>query len=296
MLILEAFQKVCETSAGITRIRITDPMNLSVDQDAVVPEETYEILYSKYTAKYTEKAARGEGGDYFTQELIFFLPKRQSAANQLRIHSADRRIAALCYNRYGNRITIPGGTLKVDYDSGQRLGDIEGYQCSITGIALPRAYNIQNGDLQAVGDDGIVPGDPTLDPGTITPGSPSVPDCCVKILDTPLLYNPSPTGNSLKSRIVIGADGNKYFIDHEGKSIIIEGASTVSKYKISTAGYSFTIPFADTYELLVFRMGIKQNKVVSLTDINQYTHVGTTFEIDSEWPLESGEFIEIYKV
>jgi hypothetical protein len=309
-LLSDVIDKICESHAGIVRIRITDPMNLTNDilgdplNGLLVPtNDIYDINYRNYNAEYTESSGNNSAGDFITKEITCLVPRRRNAVEDLIRKCANRHVGIVAFNQYDQKIILPKAKLSYSYTSGKKLGDNEAYELRF------KAYDDLKGNYyipDVVTPAGINNPTPGLTPiiGTSPIGNqsppPPEPVCCITIVPTQLSTTPTAVGNAIINQIVIGADGNKYFIDHLGAATVIGVGGTTARILFTTPGTTYNLPAAwivSQSDLLVIRNGKVQLAVSTLIDIDQYILTGNVIEIHPDWPLDaSGEYIEVIRL
>ena len=121
---------------------------------------------------------------------------------------------------------------------------------------------------------------------------------CITILQTPIPESPLLTGNILNlNKVVTTVSGEKWFIDRNGDALMLSSGGLL-KERIEgngTAIYNLSGTYDDPDRLIVNRTQNVLFRSDPITDIDQFNIVENVLHLNANYPLEPGEYIEIYK-
>lgn len=217
---------VCDAFAGIRTIIFADMGNVSNHGPAFLPtamgtppsfsnmNEVFAISFERQTGSLQRDSVNGDGvGDYFQSTLQCFVPKARQEVDELLSRLRNRLVCAVALDRYGNQHLLFNARVASKLTTGDRAGTRHGYTITITAISHYLYRNMAGtGDIETA---------PPIGGGGGGGGTGS-DDCCISINPIPISYIPAPSGNANNlNQLVTTVDGSVYFIDKDGRGIVI---------------------------------------------------------------------------
>lgn len=302
MIDIQNIESMCKLNlrqlGGIKRLRITDFLNfngIGISAGA----EIYTIHFRPFTASFMDDGKSSKSGDYHTGTARAYIPRHRFLAEKLVMELADRRciVYALDYN--GTEHILYGAKFQSKYETGSQLADSNGYEWEWSMDYVKKPFLGGKLIVELSGDEGVTapedPGGTVIGPGPSPP--PSSNECCITIHVTPIAYVPTPTGNIAHRNKMIfsSSDGNKYFIDKNGASMLM-GSGTLYESFTGPApgGVPTTISLANPSKLIVAKNGVIMNYDPSLSQPYSYNIVGGS--VIPFLGLEDGDFLQIYQI
>lgn len=215
--------KVCGTLSGLRALLYTDMTNIVGHGPGSLPpvpgnppdfnsaDEVYQISIQKFSGIVSRESGSDDGGDYVIGRVTGFIPKTRRQVDTLLRRMRNRYFAVIAVDRHGLQHLLFNARGSYKHTTGQGPGEPHGYSITFT---APEHFI-----LPSVGDTGtpvyIDPIDPIPDPEPAA-------DCCVEIKPIQIAYTPLPTGNETDLNLFVTTqDGALYFIDHNGRSVVI---------------------------------------------------------------------------
>jgi hypothetical protein len=287
---------------GIRSLSFTDADNVgptgNIDPGATI----YHVAFRRWSGSISSSHNLGAGGDYYTKTAQIFVPRYRYACERIITELMDRKVLCIVVDNNGEEHHIGFASFASEYNSGRRANDSSGYQWTFTGRDRRKQYLSTGGSFrELIGENyQLPPGDIGQIGPAQDPAAPIATSCCITIVATPIAEAPLPTGNIyyLNKVVTIAGTGAKYFIDKDGNSILLSGGG-MSKERIEGTGaavYNLTDSYDPDRVIVNRTQNVLQYKD-PLTDIDQFKIVdGNVLHLDPNWPLEPGDYIEIYKV
>lgn len=303
-MILDHVRSRCElglsNQVGIKSLQLVAESDFN-DLGQIVPaSDVYDISFASWSGSFAENSASNQAGEYYTRTAEITIPRYRALATRIIRELKDRRVVVKVVDRNGDIHIIHNARIQSEYSTGSRPGDKSGYRWRFTGQSAGKAfYNFSSIGL-FLGGDGYVPGDlssPAFVPNPTTPGG--IDACCITILTTPILFTPEASGNSMhRNKVVtVAATGDKYFIDKLGYAIKLSSGSVIKERVIGTgaAVYNLTL-ITDAANTIVNRTQNVLKLEAPPGGIADYNIVDGQLILSDDWPLEAGEYVEVYKL
>lgn len=319
VLPIESVKKICQDGGkqvgGVKSVRFTDMQNLILGANPLEIADIYTINFRKFTGRYSDTTKDSRSGQYDEQFCSFYIPRFRFSVEVIRKKLKDRPIGVIVTDWLNNTYVMNDATLFINFDTGTTLGDDNGYNVEI--ISKKQGVgnfnvNILPGLMLNEGQGGGGSVDFGGGAGTIPDGSSNpIEDCCVLINQTTIPTAPAATGNVFnKNRIVTTDDGEKFFIDKNGNSILLNDNKSNVKYeKIIGDGSSVYTP--SVIDLTTIDVPQAQLIVERFGSLMQYTAThnpadpdgakkwsvdDTDLTLSTVFPLESWEYIQLLKI
>lgn len=213
---------VCGSLSGIRTLIYTDMTNVigygpgslppapGTPADYVSSAAVYQIAIQRYSGTVGRESGSDNGGDYVISRISGFVPKTRREVDTLLRRFKNRYFAVIGIDRHGMQHQLFNARASYRHTTGTAPGEPHGYQITFT---APEHFI-----LPAVGGEGI--------PGYTDPVDPVIPepatDCCAEIKPIQIAYTPLPSGNvSDLNRFVTTPTGAVYFIDHNGRGVLL---------------------------------------------------------------------------
>lgn len=305
MIKISEVKSICELGlknrVGIRSLAITDQENYSNLGQLAPGAEVYSIAFTKWSGSYMEDGQTSQAGDYYVQTAKVVVPRYRYVCDRLVRELKDRRVVVFVTDMNGDEHTMTGARLRSRFSTGEKPGDKAGYEWTFAGQGTKKDFYQQFNLLEFTGTDGYQEGGDFEQPLEPDGGPPTGPEaCCITILTTAIEFTPTPTGNSMhRNKVVtVAATGEKYFIDKNGISIRL--SSTLSKERVVGTGaavYTLSEVY-DPEKTIVNRMMdvLVHEDSPPPEDIRTFNIDGDQLQLPTDWPLEPGEWIEVYKV
>jgi hypothetical protein len=300
---IESIKSLCELNLrnlpGIRSLSFTDARNMSTLGNIAPGAEVYNIKYRRWTGSLSDDHNDGAGGDYYTKTAQVYVPRYRYTCERIIQELVDRKVVVFVTDNNGDQHTIMFATFRSQFTTGARSGDSNGYTWTFTGRDRKKRFFASQTVRELTGSDYIPP---PGDVGEIAPApDPAIPvatSCCITVLATPIPESPLLTGNILNlNKVVTTITGEKWFIDKNGDAVQLSSGGLL-KERIDGTGaaiYNLTSTY-DPDRIIVNRTQNVLTRSVPITDIDQYDIIdGNVLHLNADWPLEPGEYIEIYK-
>lgn len=299
-------ERLCKTGLshlpGIRHLSFTDARNVSVLGNIAPGSDVYIVEFQKWSGEITEDPSSSRAGDSYTKRAECFVPRYRYLAERIVQELKDRKVVCFVVDHNGDEHRIDGARFASKYASGKQASDNGGYLWTFTGRDRKVRFFADATLKELTGNDYIPPAadDTELYPAP-DPTIAVADSCCVTILSTPIPEAPLDEGNilNLNKFVTVAGTNEKYFIDRTGKSILLSGGGIV-KERIEGSGasvYALSKMF-NPEKVIVNRT---QNFLVRdadppPTEIHTFNIVDDQLILPDDWPLESGEYIEIYEI
>jgi hypothetical protein len=212
----------------------------------------------------------------------------------------DRKVICYVVDNNGEEHRIMFAAFASNQNSGAQSSNRSGYEWTFTGRDRRKRFFAYTTLKELTGDE-YVP--PPGDTGELQPApDPTVPTaeaCCITILVTPIPEAPLATGNilNLNKVVTVATTGEKYFIDKHGNALLLSSGGLLKERVEGTGAAIYNLSGVyDPDRIIVNRT---QNVLWyndPITDVDQFKIVdGNVLHLNSNYPLEPGEYIEIYK-
>lgn len=226
---LYSIDKACGALAGLSAIIITDMTNVAnYGPDSLPPapgspvtftnnDLVYSIAFERGSGYFGTESASGQIGDYGISQLGGFVPLSRAVVEVLLRRMRSRPVLAIGIDRVGNQHVIYESRCIYKHSTGDRPGSKHGYSITFRGSTHYL--------LPSIAGEGDIATAPPI--GGVVPGG-GGSECCITIEPTNIAYTPAPTGNALNlNQIVTTLNGSVYFIDGDGRGIIINRPAPV---------------------------------------------------------------------
>lgn len=246
--------KVCGARAGLTTLIFSDMTNVANHGPEFLPPapntppsftdltKVYSIAFQRYTGVVNISSQNYQGGDYEVGQILAHVPRGRAAMDMLLGLMRNRLLIVIGIDKHGNQHTLYDARRSYKYTTGDQPGTRHGYNLE---------FNAPNHFLLPwiTGDGNIETAPPIGDIGS--PGGGGSEDCCITINPVNILYTPLPTGNvNNRNELVTTPDQTLYFIDGDGRSVIINRPPPLSFTHIFAEGFTGTeIPVPEWFEL-----------------------------------------------
>lgn len=298
---IESFCKSQLTNLpGIKSLSLVDASNVSAVGDIAPGATVYKIEFRRWSGGISDKGSKSRSGDYYTKTATIYVPRFRYATENIVRKLKDRKVVVLVVDNNGENHRIDFAEFISEMSTGEGYTESNGYRWTFTGVDRKVAFFADAPEqVLFTGDEYIAP---EPDQGILAPdtGGPNVVEaCCITVLTTPILFTPEATGNVMhRNKVVtVAATGEKYFIDKNGVSILLAGNGFI-KERIDGNGAS-EYPLASSYDPNRVIVNRTQNVLTPgtapLINIDTFTIEDNILYLPNAWPLESGEYIEIYK-
>lgn len=286
---------------GIRSITFTDYNNYD-NLGALAPgSDVYSISFSKWSGSYDKSFGTAAAGDFYTQMAKVIVPRYRYTCEKLVAELMDRKVIAFVTDTNGDEHTLVGARFRSNFQTGTKPGDKAGYEWTFTGQTANKSFLKYFESVLFSGGDGYIENDDTTfeyEGAGPTPGG--LPEaCCITVLTTPIEYTPTGTGNLLhKNKVVtVAATGDKYFIDKNGIAILLS-QNGFSKERVEGTGahiYTLSTTYAEDRVLVNRTQNVLYPDTPTLTRVDTFHIDGDQLILPEEYPLEPGDYIEIYK-
>lgn len=301
---IESIQSLCELNLrnlpGIRSLSFTDARNMSTLGDITPGSDIYNVKFRRWSGSISDEHSAGAGGDYYTKTAQVYVPRYRYTCERIVQELMDRKVVVFVTDNNGDEHTIMFANFRSAFTTGARSSDSNGYTWTFTGRDRKKRFFASQTIIELTSQV-YVP--PPGDTGTIGPSpDPTIPTaeaCCITILATPIPEPPLPTGNILNlNKVVTVVTGAKYFIDKNGDSILLSSGGMMKERIEGTGAAIYNL--SNTYDADRIIVNRTQNVLYHndpITDIDQFKLVdGNVLHLNAGYPLESGEYIEIYNV
>jgi len=300
MLDFQEIEKIFCNKGGIHFLKITTIDNFLLDGTVNNDQQIFDVEFRTFTGKYNETSSISQAGSSSSQVLTFFIPRKRFAIEHLIKQTYNRKIAIQGIDRNGDVHTILSARMTYEYSSGENKPDSNGYSFRFEGKTIKKPFFAALSFI-LFGDNGFTPGNDT-NPEIEDPdgGNPTSDDiCCITINPAQLDYVPGETDNANNNNeIVTGSDDNIYFIDKDGRGVLLR--TTPYRQRITGTGTSFSIDnqLADLApeQILVERNGVVLESAGSPSGVYHYNITGNSLSLSSDWPLAADEYLNLYKL
>ena len=262
----------------------------------------YTVAFRRWTGEFSEDYNSSKAGDYYIKKVEAHIQRYRYMAQKIVQELKDRKVIVFVTDINGDNHRIDYAKFSSRFSTGKNRKDTNGYIWTFIGVDrkvgfYPDAtYSNPTGDEYTPPPADERPPDPAPDP-TLPPGTGG---CCVTIIRTPIPETPTEEGNILylNKFVTVAGTGAKYFIDRDGKSILLGGA-TMTKERIDGTGAS-TYTLSETFDPEKCIVNRTQNMLYRVngtpTEIDTFDIVGGDLILPTDWPLEVLEYIEIYQI
>lgn len=284
---------VCDAFAGIKTIIFTDMNNVANHGPAFLPtamgtppsftdmNKVFSISFERYTGSLSRDSVNGDGvGDYFVSTLQAFVPKSRQEVDELLNRCRNRYMCIVAIDRYGNQHLLFGARLSSKLSTGDRPGTRHGYTISITAIShyLYRSM-AGTGDIETA---------PPIGGGGGGGGSDDTGSdaCCISVNPIPIAYVPAPSGNASNlNQLVTTVDGSVYFIDADGRGIVINRPPVItwsiqlpsgSATEFITIPMDLPLPNPDDYPVPIYHTQNEMNRRIWVKVGSRWLEYGHT--------------------
>jgi hypothetical protein len=276
--------------------------NVSVLGNIAPGSDVYNISFRKWSGSVDSDHNESAAGDFYTKSAQIYVPRYRYLCERIIDELVDRKVYVFATDRNGDEHQISGAKFRSKFSTGKRASDSNGYEWTFTGTDRRKRFTAATTIKELTGNDYIPP---PADTGEIGPADdPTIPiadGCCITILSTPIPDAPLAEGNilNLNKFVTVDGTGEKYFIDKHGKSIKLGGAG-LSKERIIGTGAS-VYALTNIYDPDKVIINRTQNVLIRElspppTEIHTFNIVDDQLILPDDWPLDSGEYIEIYQV
>lgn len=308
-------ESVKKQVGGIKSILLTEMSNLILGNDPMMISDIYEINFRKFSGRYSDSTRDSRAGQYDEQSATCYIPGFRFSVEVIRQKLRDRKVGAIITDWMGNVHIMRNATVSISFDTGSTLGDSSGYnfelRASKHGAGL---FNVNVlADIQLLEGPGV---EGSVDfgggAGSVPDGgSNPVQDCCILIHQTTIPAAPPASGNVFNlNRIVTTDDGEKYFIDKNGNSILLNDSKANVRYeKIQGDGGAVYTPSVidltavqvPQAQLIVERFGAVMTYTASHNPSDpdgakKWTIDDTDLVLSNVFPLESWEYVQLLKI
>lgn len=283
---------------SIKRLQLTDIANIGLDFNPAVSAQVYDISFRAYTCKHSEVDRKTRAGTIINQKIEAFIPRRRWSVELMRRKLRDKRIAAIATDFHDNKYVLQG-RIFVNFSTGIRPGESNGYSLVIEGSSTGRNYVLSFGEYVIYNQEGYSGGaDFSQETVAVDPPVYAAGDCCVTIQQTPVAVAPSPTGNVVNlNKMVTTAQGEKYFIDKDGNSIML--SNDMIKEVIPGNDTDWTYPLStivDNTRLFALRQNMSLLQTDTPIDIGHYNVDASQLILPEAWPLEASETVTLIRI
>jgi len=219
---LYSIDRACGALAGITALIITDMTNVANYGPGFLPpapgspptfydnDLVYSISMERYSGVFSTDSVSDQGGDYAVSQAAGFVPLSRAVVEVLLRRLRNRPVMVIAIDRLLNQHLIYEARASYRHSTGDAPGTRHGYRIQFTG---PSHYL-----LPSIAGEGDIPTAPPVGGVVPSPGS----ECCITIEPTNIAFTPAPTGNATNlNQIVTTSNGSVYFIDGDGRGIIL---------------------------------------------------------------------------
>jgi hypothetical protein len=310
MITLQNIEGLCKLNlrnrAGVRRVRLTAVSNISPLGVIEEPIEVFDIAFRNTTGAYTEKKNGSRAGDYSVKECTFYIPRLRATVHQLCRTTMNRKLAAIITDKNGEEYLLYNAKLTFDKGTGDAPGSSNGTQITLRSHESHKAFFPYMTLLQLTGNEGTTPGtDFGGGQGPIDfPNDPDIEACCITIEPVAIPFLPAASGNmAYRNKVFTSSiNGERYFIDKKGDAVQLSGGSNdyeifqgagLNEFEVQT----FDLDATEEGQLIVFRNGVRLGyREDPGTSLDFYTVEDGKVVISSDWPLDAGETIYIYKL
>lgn len=301
---LSSVNSICEAGLsnlpGIRKLEIVGTQDFN-DFGQIVPGATvYNIVFSQGTGSFGESTSSNAAGDYYNRSANIFVPRYRATTTKIIRTLKDRTCVIKVTDANGDVHIIHNAKLRSEYSTGKKGGDRSGYEWTFSGQTAGKAFYNFSEIAVLTGGDGYLPGDfssPSFVPNPTTPGG--VEACCITILTTPILFTPAAEGNTMHQNkiVTVAATGDVYFIDKLGYSKKLSSGGVIKERIIGTGAsvYSLT-QITNAANTVVNRTQNILKLEAPPEGVADYNIVDGELILPTEWPLEPGEYVEVYKL
>lgn len=287
---------------SIRHLSFTDAKNISTLGQIAPGVDIYTIAFAQWTGEITETHASGKTGDYYNKSIEIFVPRRRAVCERIIQELKDRKIVVFAIDYNGDNYRLDFARFASRYTSGKKPGDSHGYTWTFTGVDRKVRFYADATLRELTGEDYVPPAGEETEmapaPDTTIPIADS---CCVTILATPIPEPPLEDGNilNLNKFVTVDGTGEKYFIDKTGRSILLSGGGIVRERIEGTGAATYTLSKNFNPEKVIINR--TQNFLIRdldppPTEIHTFNIVDDELILPDDWPLEIGEYIEIYEI
>ncbi|HNQ31625.1 MAG TPA: hypothetical protein PKJ68_04040 [Candidatus Woesebacteria bacterium] len=302
---IEDVKSLCELGLknlpGVRSMSFTDAANIN-EYGVLNPLATiYKVAYRNWSGEIRDEHQLSRAGDYYVKSIEVYVPRYRAVCERIIEELMDRKVAVFATDKNGQDHQIHFATFSSKMSTGRRGGDSNGYVWTFTGKDRKKRFLGSLDEVDMTGESGVPPAadEPNLSPAP-DPETPMFESCCVTVLVTPIPEAPLPTGNilNLNKFVTVAGSGEKYFIDKDGTSILLT-ASLFRERIIGDGSYTYTLSHDyDPDKVIINRT---QNTIIRElapppTEIHTFDIQGDQLILPEDWPLEPGEYVEIYQV
>lgn len=268
--------------------------------DITPGSDIYNVKFRRWSGSISDEHSDGAGGDYYTKTAQIYVPRYRYTCERIVQELMDRKVVVFVTDNNGDDHTIMFANFRSAFTTGARSSDSNGYTWTFTGRDRKKRFFASQTVIELLSTV-YVP--PPGDVGTISPApdptAAAAEACCITILATPIPEPPLPTGNILNlNKVVTVVTGAKYFIDKNGDSILLSSGGMMKERIEGTGAAIYSL--SNTYDADRIIVNRTQNVLYHndpITDVDQFKLVdGNVLHLNAGYPLEAGEYIEIYNV
>lgn len=303
---IQDIKSICELGltnfSGIRSLSFTDVANMSVLGHVAPGSTVYKVDFRRFTGELTDDYNSSRAGDYYIKRASIFVQRYRAAAERIIEELKDRKVVVFVKDNNNVEHRIDYAIFSSKFTTGKSGKDAQGYEWTFEGVDR-RIRFFADASLNDLTGDVYTPPAPDNDdvgPAPDPESPPGVNYCCVTILLTPIPEAPLPTGNILyRGKFVTTLDdGSRYFIDKNGNSIQLGGANIVRERVEGDGSYIYAL--SETFDPDKVLVNRTQNVLYRVdgtpTAIDTFDIQGGDLILPSDWPLESGEYIELYQI
>lgn len=299
---LNSIESICTLGLvnmpGIRELSFVDAADMSVLGNIAPGATYYNIKFRRHTGSFSDKHQRNNGGDYYVKTAEIYVPRFRYKCERIVQELVDRKVIVFVTDNNGDQHRIDYAQFTSEFDTDSNPNGSNGYLWTFTGKDRKKRFFASLSTKELTGEE-YTP--PAGDEGEFSPApepyEPVAEDCCITILVTPIPEPPLASGNILNRNkvVTVSGTGEKYFIDKEGNAILLSSGGMVKEI-VSGTGDTFTLSLDfDPDRCIVNRTQNVLRRDELLSDIDTFDIDGNTLYLPAAWPLESGDYIEIYK-
>lgn len=303
---IETIKSLCELGLknvpGIRTLSFTDSRNMSALGQIAPGSTIYSVSFRSWSGQVDDDHSTSGAGDSYTKTATIYVPRYRYTCERIIQELVDRKVVVFVTDRNGDQHVIHYARFASRFSTGKRAGDSNGYEWSFSGRDRKKRF-FANLSLTELTGEGYTPA--AGDQGPLEPAEdPAIPvleDCCVTVLVTPVPEAPLPEGNilNLNKFVTVAGTGEKYFIDKNGRSMKLGGAGLSKERILGTGAAIYTL--TNNYDPDKVIINRTQNVLIRElspppTEIHTFNIVDDQLILPTDWPLEAGEYIEIYQV
>lgn len=303
---IEDIKSLCELGLknvpGIRTLSFTDAKNMSALGEIAPGSTIYSVSFRSYSGQVDDDHSTSGAGDSYTKTATIYVPRYRYTCERIVQELVDRKVVVFVTDRNGDEHVIHYARFASRFSTGKRAGDSNGYEWTFSGRDRKKRF-FANTSLTELTGEGYTPA--AGDQGPLEPAEdPAIPvleDCCVTVLVTPVPEAPLPEGNilNLNKFVTVVGTGEKYFIDKHGVSIKVSGGGMKIERVLGSGASVYTLTRDYNPEKVIINR--TQNVLIHEaapppTEIHTYHIDGDQLILPDDWPLESGEYIEIYEI